>query len=158
MPTSQQVFIGEGLTSRPTFFGCNSTTDGPLIIYLANGAPPRYSSTPLTNASYSQLSYDLDEIKGMLEQTWAIATQGMPASTSDDVDPTWPACLACAVVDRARNRTGASREGICVDCFERYCWSEDNSGRPLSGGASGRVDMSVWMGLITLVVASLALM
>lgn len=104
-----------------------------------------------------QSAYGVDEIEGMLEQTWAIATQGMPASTSGNADPTWPACLACAVVDRARNRTGVPRDGICADCFERYCWSED-SGVTLTGGASRRVDVGVWTGLITLVVASLVFM
>lgn len=69
----------------------------------------------------------------MLEQTWAIATQGYPASSSGDADPMWPACLACAVVDRQRDRSGAKREGTCVSCFDKYCWSEESEG----GGKSG---------------------
>ncbi|KAF8138999.1 hypothetical protein EV363DRAFT_1315512 [Boletus edulis] len=43
-------------------------------------------------------------------------------------DPEWPACLACAIVDRARERAGETRSGVCESCFARYCWSGSTLG------------------------------
>jgi lysophospholipase len=57
----------------------------------------------------------------MLSQTFVIATQGYPAyPATKDLD--WPSCLACAIVDRARERSGVARSGICTTCLNRYCW------------------------------------
>ncbi|KAF8954226.1 acyl transferase/acyl hydrolase/lysophospholipase [Flammula alnicola] len=38
VPSSPDTFVNQGLTSRPTFFGCDEPSV-PLVIYLANGAP-----------------------------------------------------------------------------------------------------------------------
>ncbi|TFK53593.1 lysophospholipase [Heliocybe sulcata] len=115
VPSSVEDFIAENLTTHPSFFGCNSSAPTPLIIYLPNGAPPP-GQPAITNTSSGQLEYSLTEVQAMLDQTHAIATMA-------GVDDDWPACLACAVVDRARERLGAAREGICSTCMERYCWS-----------------------------------
>lgn len=126
VPTTTNEFIAQNLTTRPTFFGCDTTSANastPLVIYLANGGPPYNGEAPLTNTSTYQLSYDSSELQAMLEQTFVIATQGYPANSSMTTDPEWPACLACAVVDRARERAGEARSGVCESCFARYCWS-----------------------------------
>src|SRR5882762_1454142 len=126
VPANTTTFVSANLTTRPTFFGCNTATSTPLIIYIANGAPPRGATgPPVTNTSTLQLSHEPAEIQAILDQTWAIATQGYSGSISPD--PMWPACLACAVVDRVRHRSRVSREGVCNSCFERYCWT-DSSG------------------------------
>lgn len=127
VPSTPAAFIAAGLTTRPAFFGCNGTTTAPLVIYLANGGPPRSSSAFVTNTSTLQDIYLAPQLQTMLDQTWDIATQGLSASSSGDVDPSWPACLACAMVDRARDRSGITRSGTCASCFDRYCWSEDTT-------------------------------
>ncbi|KAL5496133.1 hypothetical protein ACEPAH_3050 [Sanghuangporus vaninii] len=134
VPTTQSAFTSQGLTTRPTFFGCSSSPPTPLIIYLANGGPPS-GEPPLTNTSTQQTAYADSEIQGMLDQSFRIATQGFPPPTNSTnsssssplnltvVDPDWPACLACAVVDRTRAKQGIQRSGLCESCFGRYCWS-----------------------------------
>ncbi|KAF8555545.1 lysophospholipase [Imleria badia] len=127
VPTSATEFIEQNLTTRPTFFGCNTMSakeTTPLVIYLANGGPPRNGEVSVTNTPTSQVSYSSSEIQAMLDQTFVIATQGYPANLSMVTDPEWPACLACAIVDRARERAGEMRSGVCESCFARYCWSE----------------------------------
>ncbi|EPQ57044.1 FabD/lysophospholipase-like protein [Gloeophyllum trabeum ATCC 11539] len=115
VPSSVDDFIEKNLTSRPTFFGCNSSSPTPLIIYVPNGAPLP-GQPPLTNTSSDQLEYSLMEVQGMLDQTFDMATLR-------GVDDDWPACLACAVVDRARVMLGAIRSGVCETCMKEYCWS-----------------------------------
>jgi lysophospholipase len=123
IPLNTTTFIDSGLTTRPTFFGCDSATSAPLIIYIANGGPPRNTAGhSWTNSTSDQLEYR-HTLQLILNQVTAIAIQG-ENSGSSKVDPEWPACLACAVVDRARNRSGVAREGVCGSCFQRYCWSE----------------------------------
>ncbi|KAF8189184.1 lysophospholipase [Mycena galopus ATCC 62051] len=136
VPTSIDAFAAANLTSRPTFFGCtpssptpsppSSPSDaGPLLVYIADGAPPRDGAPALTNTTTLQTTYTPDEIQGMLTQTFDIATQGaiveIDGQTVDE-DPEWAACLACAVVDRVRERAGVVRSGVCETCFARYCW------------------------------------
>ncbi|KZT29204.1 lysophospholipase [Neolentinus lepideus HHB14362 ss-1] len=115
VPNSVDDFISENLTTHPTFFGCNSSAPTPLIIYLPNGAPPP-GQPALTNTSSNQIQYSASEVQAMLDQTFEIATAA-------GVDNEWPACLACAVADRARERLGAVRGGVCASCMARYCWS-----------------------------------
>lgn len=154
VPTTSAEFIDSELTTRPTFFGCN-TSSAPLVIYIANGGPPRNSQTPpLTNTSTQQLSYMPAEIQGMLEQTWAIATQGIPESSAGDADPMWPACLACAVVDRARDKSGIERTGTCSSCFDKYCWQQGESSTNAAGKVGGRIG-AVLGGLIVVCAAML---
>ena len=95
----------------------------------------------------------------MLQQSFTFATQGRPDSTAAGAkDPEWPACLACAVADRARARSGTSRSGVCVGCFERYCWNagaatgaKANSGYYARMGVNGVfVAISVFLGLLML--------
>ncbi|EIW85716.1 lysophospholipase [Coniophora puteana RWD-64-598 SS2] len=126
VPTTTAEFTSQNLTTRPTFFGCTTTPANlstPLVIYLANGGPPHDGAAPVTNTSTFQLTYEESEVQAMLDQTFVLATQGYPANASETTDSEWPACLACAVVDRARARAGTARSGVCESCLDRYCWS-----------------------------------
>ncbi|KAG1736436.1 lysophospholipase catalytic domain-containing protein [Suillus paluster] len=137
VPTALGEFTAQNLTTRPTFFGCNTTSSNastPLLIYLANGGPPHNGQAPVTNTSTTQLSYALSEIQAMLSQTLVIATQGYPTN-GVTTDPDWPSCLACAIVDRARERAGEARSGICSTCLDRYCW--DSSTLTTAASVSG---------------------
>ena len=121
VPQTPAEFISEKLTTQTTFFGCD-TPSTPFIIYLANGGPPRNSvGSPVTNSPTAQDTFSTDLLHEILNQSGETATQGN--SGSRRVDPEWPACLACAVVDRVRERSGKSRTGVCASCFDRYCWS-----------------------------------
>ncbi|KIJ62090.1 hypothetical protein HYDPIDRAFT_30641 [Hydnomerulius pinastri MD-312] len=137
VPTNTSEFIAQNLSTRPSFFGCDSSTEAPLIIYVANGGPPHNGEPSLLNQQPSNVS--LTELQAILDQSYLIGTQGYPADASEAEDPEWPACLACAVVDRARNRTGVARSGICSTCLERYCWNGSTVGlvATTTGGASG---------------------
>ncbi|KAG6373885.1 lysophospholipase [Boletus reticuloceps] len=126
VPTTASEFTAHNLTTKPTFFGCNTTSANettPLMIYLANGGPAHNGEVPVTNTSTLQVSYGASQIQSMLDQIFVISTQGYPTSSSMTTDPEWPACLACAVVDRARERAGEARSGVCETCLARYCWS-----------------------------------
>lgn len=126
VPASSADFLAQNLTRRPTFFGCHSSTSSgePLVIYIANGGAP-LGQAPVTNTSTTQLQYPSSEVQAMIDQTFDIATQGIPVARRGGLakDPQWPACLACAVVDRSRRKVGIPRDGVCASCFARYCWS-----------------------------------
>ncbi|TFK53598.1 hypothetical protein OE88DRAFT_1626468 [Heliocybe sulcata] len=119
VPTDMSAFNAQDLTSHPTFFGCNSTAPTPLLIYMPNGYTP-HGQTPVTNTSTTQLKYSDAEVQAMFDQTFTMATL-------EGIDSQWPACLACAVVDRARARINAQRSGICDTCFATYCYGGSNS-------------------------------
>ena len=124
VPPDNSTWLSEGLTKRPTFFGCNSSAapGAPLVIYLGNGGPPLGETVAYTNTSTMQLSYSADELQAMLSQTFDIATQGIPLNGTLK-DLAWPVCLACAVVDRARENAAIPRSGTCESCMARYCWN-----------------------------------
>lgn len=122
VPNTTDAFIEQNLTSHPTFFGCNDSFPVPLVIYVANGASP-LGKAPITNTSTEQTAYEPAEVQAMLDEITMIATQGLPVNSSLAFDPDWPACLACAMVDRVRAKSGTQRSGVCESCFSRYCWS-----------------------------------
>jgi lysophospholipase len=144
VPNDTSTFVSQNLTTQPTFFGCNlNKDDAPLVIYIANGGPPQ-GQPALTNQTSFFFNYTDDLLQSMLQQSFTLATQGRPKRSSNSLtDPAWPACLACAVADRARGRSGTKRAGVCVDCFERYCWTGDSvgagSGAKSSSGHGGKV-------------------
>lgn len=149
VPTSLDEFTRDNLTAHPTFFGCNSSAPTPLLIYIPNGqAPPGEPS--LTNTSTLQIQYQPADVQAMLDQSFTIATlKGMDAD--------WPACLACAVVDKARDRVGVQRSGLCGSCFSRYCWGGTNSttgtGGSSSSAGSRRLSMNSWLLTVTLAIS-----
>lgn len=126
VPASNTSFLSQNLTTRPTFFGCNTRTtdDAPLLIYIANGGAP-LGQTPVTNTTTLQTTYPAAEIQQMVEQTFDIATQGISTIKNGVAvkDKQFSTCLACAVVDRARRRLGIARSGVCKSCLDRYCFS-----------------------------------
>ncbi|KIM35894.1 hypothetical protein M413DRAFT_32127 [Hebeloma cylindrosporum] len=159
VPGNTSTYVLQNLTTRPTFFGCNGNTTAPLVIYVANGGPPQ-GQPILTNQSSFFFDYPEDLLQSMLQQSFTFATQGRPNSTAANAkDPEWPACLACAAADRARERSGASRSGVCVGCFERYCWEGDGaaatgtSSKAKSGYGRNGVD-----GVLVVVLGLLALL
>ncbi|KAG0145892.1 hypothetical protein CROQUDRAFT_723200 [Cronartium quercuum f. sp. fusiforme G11] len=125
VPLNVTDFTTLGLVKRPTFFGCEQF-DAPLLIWIAN-TPPLDGSPSVLNTTTLQLTYPRNETVAMLNEALTVGTRGFPSEKliSQGVyqDPLWPACLSCAVVDRARGRLGVQREGICSACFDRHCWS-----------------------------------
>lgn len=158
VPMTLEEFTAQNLSTRPTFFGCDTTSlneSTPLVIYLANGGPPHNGEAPVTNTSTLQVAYDPSQIQAMVDQTFIIATQGYPANSGVVTDPEWPACLACAIVDRARERAGETRSGICSSCFARYCWSGNtlSTSAPQSSNAKEAISGPGGSWLLALAVA-----
>lgn len=121
------TFINEGLTKRPTFFGCyrNNLTSlfnesqpssdhhyPPLIVYIANYAHSFYSNT-----STFKMEYDTKEVAGMIENGYNVVTQ-----QNGTIDADWPTCVGCAIVQRERERRGLEPTDQCKQCFDTYCW------------------------------------
>jgi lysophospholipase len=121
------TFINEGLTERPTFFGCNASnlttlypddldSDDyyvpPLIVYIANFAHSYFSNT-----STFKLSYDDEEVHKMINNGYHVTTR-----ENSTLDEEWPACLGCAIIQREVERRGQEPTEQCRRCFERYCW------------------------------------
>ncbi|EGG07467.1 uncharacterized protein MELLADRAFT_62630 [Melampsora larici-populina 98AG31] len=101
-----------GYNKRPTFFGCKDSAPTPLVIYL-----PNYYSVAKTDIPSKETTYTGAQIDGYFENGFAIATQSIGTTQ----DPTWPACLGCALIDRQLQRNGTPRPPQCEDCFSRYC-------------------------------------
>ncbi|KZT29198.1 lysophospholipase [Neolentinus lepideus HHB14362 ss-1] len=137
VPTSMSTFNVDNLTQHPTFFGCDSSSPTPLLIYMPNGYTPA-GQTPVTNTSTEQVQYSNAEVQAMFDQTFTMATL-------EGIDSQWPACLACAVVDRARARINAQRSGICESCFATYCYGGSSM---KSYAASATVPSLSWMLLL----------
>jgi lysophospholipase len=124
-----QTFLNLGLTEKPTFFGCHASNFTslfeqldvpqddqhipPLIVYIAN-SPHSY----LSNTSTFQLSYSQSEVAGMIQNGYETATQN-----NGTTDPEWPACLACAIIQRESERQNLTQSQQCQQCFSRYCWN-----------------------------------
>ncbi|KAI9612337.1 hypothetical protein KEM48_004199 [Puccinia striiformis f. sp. tritici PST-130] len=106
----QTTFTDRGYHRRPTFFGCNE--DVPLVIYIPN----HYLSYD-TSQSTMQAVYKKEDIKGFFENGFYVATQSHPSQK----DTEWPACLACALIDRQNTRNRSPRTPQCTACFTSYC-------------------------------------
>ncbi|KAA1092494.1 hypothetical protein PGT21_004899 [Puccinia graminis f. sp. tritici] len=106
------TFTDRGYNRRPTFFGCDK--DVPLVVYL-----PNHFVTKETDQSTMQAVYKQEEIKGSFENGFYIATQTHPSQNGTE----WPACLACALIDRQNTRNGTPRTPQCTSCFSSYCAS-----------------------------------
>lgn len=121
---SNDTFIHNNLTAKPTFFGChasnltdlmeevNTTYVPPLVVYIAN-RPWTYSS----NASTFKLSYDDDEKLAMIENGFAVST-----FNNLTTDPDFKKCIGCAILQRSRERAGIEMSEDCKSCFDEYCW------------------------------------
>lgn len=129
------TFVNLGLSTRPTFLGCygmdymsddemqrrDTTRVPPLLVYLGN-APMSYMS----NKNTFQMTYTRDEQDKMYQNGFDIADQG-PA-VGGDAD--WPKCVACATIQRERERQGKFEPtDECGACFDKYCWNGSTDSR-----------------------------
>ncbi|PLW33868.1 hypothetical protein PCANC_15029 [Puccinia coronata f. sp. avenae] len=106
------TFTDRGYHKRPTFFGCDK--DVPLVVYI-----PNHFLSHDTSQSTMQAVYKKEEVMGFFENGFFIATQTHPSQN----DTEWPACLACALIDRQNTRNGFPRTPQCTSCFSKYCAS-----------------------------------
>ncbi|KAA1111521.1 Lysophospholipase 2 [Puccinia graminis f. sp. tritici] len=112
------------LRSHPNFFGCEEP-DTALVVWLPNSAPID-GSPGITNSSINRVHYEPAESLKIISAASEIGYRGYPTpqliKTKQYRDPLWPVCLACAVADRSRSRMRVQRDGVCAECFDRYCW------------------------------------
>ncbi|TWU72455.1 Lysophospholipase 1 [Metarhizium rileyi] len=106
-------FVNLGLNKRPTFFGCDNSSAGPLIVYMPNTPYTFYS-----NVSTFDLSYNDSDRNQMIQNGYNVATLG-----NGTVDAKWAACVGCAILSRSLGRRGTAMPPTCADCFSRYCWN-----------------------------------
>ncbi|KAH9817171.1 lysophospholipase catalytic domain-containing protein [Melampsora americana] len=104
-------FTSAGYDKRPTLFGCEDS-NAPLILYI-----PNHFVSAQTDMPTLQTDYTWQEIDGFFQNGFYIATQ----SNSTYVDPEWPACLACAMIEKQRIRNSQKRTDQCSGCFSQYC-------------------------------------
>ncbi|KAL7270149.1 Lysophospholipase 1 [Rhizina undulata] len=111
------TFIALGLNQKPTFFGCDAANYSsknlkipPLIAYLPNAPWNFYSNT-----STFKLHYTPIEVTAMLNNSGIATTQ--------NDDKNWPTCLACAIIQRTKERAGQPIGDACGSCFHEYCWN-----------------------------------
>lgn len=122
------TFVNLGFNKRPVFFGCYASnftslrqevnaTDldwvPPVIVYTSNSY-----YTYNSNKTTFTLSYERDEMVKMIENTYATATRG-----NGTIDSEFPACVACAIVQREFERRGLPQTEQCKRCFDNYCWN-----------------------------------
>ncbi|KAL4895291.1 lysophospholipase catalytic domain-containing protein [Aspergillus ambiguus] len=110
------TFVNLGMNQRPAFFGCNSsnlTGSAPLVVYLPN-AP----YTAQSNTSTFQLAYDNSQRDEIITNGYNVVTRG-----NATIDPDWPSCVGCAILQRSTERTGTELPDICNTCFQNYCWN-----------------------------------
>lgn len=132
------TFLARNFTLRPTFFGCNAslTTTGdlrsPIVLYMANSPYSWYS-----NFSGIAESMPYQEFYGVLENSFNIVTQA-----NRTLDSEWPACIACAAVERSLERVRMERSQQCERCFERHCWdgTVDAADAPVGDGENSILD------------------
>ncbi|KAI9042613.1 lysophospholipase family protein [Aspergillus affinis] len=113
----QDTFVNNGLNTRPTFFGCNSTNatgtgPAPLIVYLPNYPYVSYSNMSTFDPSYEESVRDNTILNGYHVATMANSTR----------DGNWSTCVGCAILSRSFERTNTKVPDICNQCFDRYCW------------------------------------
>ena len=120
------TFLNHGLNTRPVFFGCyaNNFTElrsrtgasddyvPPLIVYTSN-----YPYSFYSNMSSFQTVFTTEEISGVIENGYNVATQG-----NSTYDAEWGACVGCAIIQRELERRNQSQTEQCQQCFSRYCW------------------------------------
>ncbi|CAH2351490.1 putative meiotic phospholipase Spo1p [[Candida] railenensis] len=129
---SCEEFNSRGYTKVPVFFGCDLVKDyptagsfhtmnhldfppdytPPLIIYFANT-----NHSFASNTSTFQMSYQDDEIRGMMQNGYDIATY-----INGTIDDKFSACLSCAILKREFGRQNIVPPRFCTECFEKYCY------------------------------------
>lgn len=120
-------FVNLGLNARPTFFGCNASNftsynrPPPLVLYF-----PHVGWTSYNNYSTFMLEYSDTQVQNYITNGIAEAVRSFTSWSnlqSQGNSTTWPICLACAVLQRAKERAGIPIGSQCQQCFDQYCWS-----------------------------------
>ncbi|KAH8839895.1 hypothetical protein MCOR27_003071 [Pyricularia oryzae] len=111
------TFVNLGLNNRPVFFGCDVNAfkgpqPPPLVVYMPN-AP--YSA--FSNSTTFTMKYEENRRDAIIANAFDGATQGLGS-----LDKEWPACVACAALQRSMLRTNTQIPTQCQSCFTRYCW------------------------------------
>ncbi|RPA71949.1 hypothetical protein BJ508DRAFT_381808 [Ascobolus immersus RN42] len=129
VPTSAEIFIREGLNRRPTFFGCDET-GGALIAYLPNNPVSYYTnfSTLTSNVTYEEQEdfYRNGRQSILTPLTPESAKPGAKGGPKLVRQEEFAKCLACAVVQRSKQRQGVEVGKECQKCFDMWCWRENN--------------------------------
>ncbi|KAK1084595.1 Lysophospholipase 1 [Friedmanniomyces endolithicus] len=102
-PTS--TFVALYLSSQARFFGCHQP-DAITIVWL-----PLVSYSGTTASDISSVDVEVSEAN-----TDSISRNGKLIATQNN-DPQWPTCLACAI----SLKTASSLPAGCGACFARYC-------------------------------------
>ncbi len=133
------TFVSQGLNTRPTFFGCDSSRDvvngqngrAPIIAFVAN-----YPWTTMSNYSTTQIQFSSAQSQAGLDNGAAAATLGG--------SPDWATCLACASIQRGLERSNTPRPNVCQSCFDIYCWNgQTNAANAASGVRNGTYNPAV---------------
>lgn len=144
-----ETFLKQGLNRRPVFFGCsansgagssnttaNTTSSGPLIAYL-----PLTNINYYTNVSTYALNFTGDEVNHFFNNSRAQLLTPLTPETANSSSPrldregAFLTCLACAIVQRSKDRAGVPQGRQCDQCFNTWCWNE-SSNSTASGGLS----------------------
>lgn len=119
------TFLHNNLTAKPVFFGCyasnltslmkevDTTYVPPLVIYNAN-RPWSFES----NTSTFKLKYSDEEKLSMIQNGYAVSTFG-----NLTIEENYPRCVACAILQRSKERQGIEIGDECKECFDYYCWN-----------------------------------
>ncbi len=118
---SPATFIARNYTTKPAFFGCDAQltttndTRAPIIAWFGNAPYSSYS-----NITFFQNVTPIPRVHDIWNNTFNQITQG-----AGSLDLEWPACLACAAIDRslAKLSPPMQRTAQCQGCFDRYCWN-----------------------------------
>ncbi|GMM34233.1 hypothetical protein DASC09_015580 [Saccharomycopsis crataegensis] len=133
----QATFLANGLTSKPTFFGCDASnltslvgSDDhghvpPLVVYVANRPYSYWSNTSTTKMSYTE-----QEKLAMITNGFEIASRNN--LTSDAAAADWATCVGCAVIRRSQERQGVAQSDTCQKCFSEYCWNGKTANTTIS--------------------------
>lgn len=116
------TFIEQNLTTKPVFFGCNTTalkkydnTDRytPVLVYV-----PMHNITWVSNYSTGKLIYSKEESYGTVNNAYNMMTR-----TNLTEDANWGKCLGCASILRELQRLNETIPGDCQQCFSDYCYN-----------------------------------
>lgn len=137
IPSSEEI-VAKGFNKRPVFFGCHldryQTRDFKNIdvTQLDEYLPPiigYYSNQNISfnaNTSTFKLTYDNDEVSGMLQNAYNIVSY-----SNSTIDAKYPACVGCLLIKREFDKKlrGLSLindikvPNFCQMCYKNYCYN-----------------------------------
>lgn len=82
-----------------------------------------------TNVSTYTLEYSRKDTQSFLDSIFKTQTLGYNAAGSGQADSQYGVCLACAIVERRRQKAGLARTQQCDTCMSRYCYDAGPSNR-----------------------------